>query len=66
MTAKTTSGSGPFSYESPLAEEFVVSFEECILSNTTKSTLDDRFSGYEGTAGAPEDPDDFDGGSIDL
>ena len=66
MTAKTTSGSYAMSYESPLAEEFIVSFEECILSNTTSSTLNGRITGSGGTAGAPDDPNDFDGGSIDL
>lgn len=66
MTAKTTLGSYPVPYESPLAEEIVVSFEECILSNTTTSSLNGRITGSSGSAGAPDDPDDFDGGSIDL
>ena len=66
MTAKHTSGSCPLSYECPLAEEILVSFEECILSNTTKSTLDGRITGTSGSSGAPVDPDDFDGGTIDL
>ena len=63
---KTTSSSCPLPYESPLAEEIVVSFEECILSNTTTSTLNGRITGSGGSAGAPDDPEDFDGGSIDL
>ena len=66
MTAKHTSGSRPLAYECPLAEVILVSFEECILSNTTKSTLDDRIIGTSGTSGAPDDPNDFDGGTIDL
>ena len=66
MTAKHTSGSHPWAYECPLAEEILVSFEECILSNTTKSTLDDRIIGTSGTSGAPDDPNDFAGGPIDL
>jgi hypothetical protein len=54
-------------YASPLAEEIVISFEECILSrNTTKSYLEDRIGGTAGSAGAPENGSDFDGGSIDL
>ena len=66
MAAKTTSSSCPLPYESPLVEEIVVSFEECILSNTTTSTLNGRITGSGGSAGAPDDPEDFDGGSIDL
>ena len=66
MTAKHTSGLRPLAYESPLAEEILVSFEECILSNTTSSELKDRFFGTDGTAGAPDDLNDFDGGTIDL
>ena len=66
MTAKTTSGSYPLSYESPQAEEIFVSFEECIVSNTTTSSLNGRITGSGGSAGAPDDPEDFDGGSIDL
>ena len=53
-------------YASPLAEEIVISFEECILSNTTTSSLNGRITGSGGTAGAPDDPEDFDGGTIDL
>ena len=55
-------------YISPLAEELIVSFEECILSgmNTTSSTLSGRFTGSTGSAGAPDDLNDFDGGTIDL
>lgn len=66
MTAKHTSGSRPLAYECPLAEEILVSFEECILSNTTTSSLNGRITGSGGSAGAPDDPEDFDGGSIDL
>jgi len=51
-----------------LAEEIVVFSEDCFLigTNTTSSTLSGRFSGTSGSAGAPDDPEDFDGGSIDL
>lgn len=66
MTAKHTSGSRSLSYECPSAEEIILSFEECILSNTTSSGLNGRITGSSGSAGAPDDPDDFDGGSIDL
>ncbi len=66
MTLTTIVGSRKSLYESPLAEEIVVSFEESILSNTTSSTLNGRITGVTGTSSAPENPDDFDGGSIDL
>lgn len=66
MTDLKLLGRGKLLYISPLAEQFFVSFEECILSNTTSSTLKDRIVGEDGTAGTPDDPDDFDGGSIDL
>ena len=66
MTVKTIVGSRKSLYESPLAEEIFVSFEENILSNTTSSTLNGRITGVTGTSGAPENPDDFDGGSVDL
>lgn len=67
MTLTTIVGSRKSLYESPLAEEIVVSFEECILSvggnGSTKSTLDDWVTGNNGYTG---NPDDFDGGSTDL
>ena len=66
MTVKTIVGPRKSLYESPLAEEIFVSFEECILSNTTTSSLNGRITGSGGSAGAPDDPEDFDGGSIDL
>ena len=55
-------------YISPLAEEIVISFEEAFLigTNPTSSSLNGRITGSPGSAGNPDDPNDFDGGSIDL
>ena len=56
-------------YESPLAEEIVVSFEENFLMsdpNPTSSSLWNPYSGGSGSAGGPENPNDFRGGSYDL
>ena len=67
MTVTTIVGSRKSLYESPLAEEIFVSFEENILSGngngTTKSTLDGWVTGNDGYTG---NPNDFDGGSTDL
>lgn len=57
-----------FTYEAPEVELILVRFEDNILSqtNTTKSYMQDRFSGSSGSAGNPNNPGDFDGGTAYL
>lgn len=67
MTNKQLVEEGKRLYSSPLSEEFFVSFEENFMGDSiSSSTLQDRYSGSNGSAGGPENPNDFRGGTYDL